>query len=75
MYIMNVFLCPSLLSRVKTALADSAGWSLSLLCLELLFELGKLSHGNLLFLIQDLLNALDLLDVVHKHTLRSRQYL
>jgi hypothetical protein len=50
-----------LLDGVEGALADSASRGLALLCLELLLELGELTESNLLFLVQYLLDALNLI--------------
>jgi hypothetical protein len=50
-----------LLDGVEGALADGASRDLTLLCLELLLELGKLTKSNLLFLVQHLLHALNLI--------------
>jgi hypothetical protein len=50
-----------LLDSIERALADSASRDLTLLCLELFLELGKLTKSNLLFLVQHLLHALNLI--------------
>jgi hypothetical protein len=50
-----------LLDSVKRTLADGASRGLTLLCLELFLELGELTESNLLFLVQYLLDTLDLI--------------
>jgi hypothetical protein len=50
-----------LLDSVERTFADGASRSLTLLCLELFLELGKLTECNLLFLVQYLLDTLDLI--------------
>lgn len=53
-------LCP-LLDSVEGALADGGSRGLTLLCLELFLEFGKLTKSDLLFLIQHLLHTLHLI--------------
>lgn len=50
-----------LLDSVERTLADGASRGLTLLCLELFLELGELTESNLLFLVQYLLDTLDLI--------------
>ena len=59
-----------LLDSVKGALADGASRDLTLLCLELFLELGKLTKSNLLFLVQYLLHTLNL--ICHSVSLISK---
>lgn len=50
-----------LLDGVQRALACGRSRNLTLLCLELFLELGKLTKSDLLFLVQHLLYTLDLI--------------
>jgi hypothetical protein len=52
-----------LLDSVERALTTCASRNLTLLCFELLLELGELTKSDLLFLVQYLLNTLDLICV------------
>lgn len=61
---------PHLLHIIQTALANRPRRRIRPLLLpQLLFKLGKLLHSNLLLLIQHLLHALDLLNIMHQHAL------
>jgi hypothetical protein len=50
-----------LLDSVERTLANGAGRDLTLLCLELFLEPGKLTKSDLLFLVQHLLDTLNLI--------------
>jgi hypothetical protein len=50
-----------LLDSIERALADGASRGLTLLCLELFLEPGELTESNLLFLVQHLLDTLNLI--------------
>lgn len=50
-----------LLDSVERALADSGSRDLTLLCLQLFLKLGKLAKSDLLFLVQHLLDTLNLI--------------
>lgn len=51
----------SLFNSVERTLASCASRNLTLLCFELLLELGELTKSDLLFFIENLLDALNLI--------------